>query len=136
MGNIGTIIRTAVGIGDFDLILIEPCADIFNPKTVRASMGALFRINFAVYREFNDYLEKYGRREFYPFMLDGSVPLSEIRKPTSPYTLVFGNEASGLSPEFNKTGQSVRIDQNNDIDSYNLGVSAAIALYTFKYTLK
>ena len=41
-GNLGTILRTALGLGIEDVALIRPCVDLFDPKTVRASMGSLF----------------------------------------------------------------------------------------------
>ena len=45
MGNLGTIMRTMLGFGIVDLIITKPCADIFNPKVIRASMGAIFSLN-------------------------------------------------------------------------------------------
>ena len=46
MGNMGTIIRTMLGFGYNDLAIIRPGVDVFDPKVVRASMGAIFNINF------------------------------------------------------------------------------------------
>ena len=47
-GNVGTILRTALGLGMEDVALIRPCADVFDPRTVRASMGSLFRLRVHV----------------------------------------------------------------------------------------
>ena len=43
-GNLGTLIRTADAVGAAAIILIEPCVDPFDPKTVRGSMGSLFNL--------------------------------------------------------------------------------------------
>ena len=55
MGNMGTIIRTCVGFGIKNLAVIEPAVDIFNPKVVRASMGAVFHVNICRYDSFDTY---------------------------------------------------------------------------------
>ena len=51
-GNVGTILRTALAFGVEDLALIRPCVDLFDPKTVRASMGSLFSLRVRVYDSF------------------------------------------------------------------------------------
>ena len=76
-GNIGTILRTALGLGIEDVALVRPCADVFDPKTVRASMGAMFRLRIRVYDRFEEYREQFAARKLYPFMLDASVPQQE-----------------------------------------------------------
>jgi TrmH family RNA methyltransferase len=127
MGNLGTIIRTMVGFGVQDLILIRPAPDIFDPKVIRASMGAVFQINFSYFDDFSGYQNSFTHH-LYPFMVDGKVTLDEL-KLQFPYALIFGNEGAGLSPQFHEYGTSVRIPQTEDIDSLNLSVSAALALY-------
>ena len=54
-GNVGTILRTALGLGIEDVALIRPCVDVFDPRTVRASMGSLFRLRVHVYDSFAEY---------------------------------------------------------------------------------
>ena len=54
-GNLGTIIRTAVGFGIQDIALIKPCVDIFDPKVIRASMGAIFQMRFSYFDFFEQY---------------------------------------------------------------------------------
>lgn len=132
-GNVGTILRTALGFGVEDVALIRPCVDLFDPKTIRASMGSLFSLRVRLYDSFEDYLSAFPARQLYPFMLDASLPLQEVlQKPSpSPCTLIFGNEGSGLPPEFAHYGQPVRIESNNKVDSLNLAVAAGIAIYGF-----
>ena len=132
-GNVGTILRTALGLGVEDVALVRPCADLFDPRTVRASMGSLFRLRVRVYDSFGEYRAEMGEREYYPFMLDESVPLQEaLKKPVSRRrTLIFGNEGRGLPPEFARIGQPVRIPSNEKVDSLNLAIAAGIGLYAF-----
>lgn len=133
MGNLGTIIRTAVGFGLPDLAIIRPGAAICHPKTVRASMGSLFHLNFQYFDSFAEYKSAYGEgRNMYPFMLKGSVGLDQLeRNKGELYSLVFGNEATGLPDEFLQEGQSVRIRHTDNIDSLNLSLAAGIAIYEF-----
>lgn len=132
-GNVGTIMRTALGFGIEDLILIRPCVDPFDPRTVRASMGSLFSLRLKVYDDFESYRKAFPERAFYPFMLDSSVPLETALANGRPerYSLIFGNEGSGLPAEFASLGQPVRIPSNERIDSLNLAIAAAIGIYTF-----
>ena len=132
-GNVGTILRTALGLGIEDVALIRPCADLFDPKTVRASMGSLFQLRVKVYDRFEDYRAAYPERKLYPFMLDASVPLQEAVKVKPPvWTLVFGNEGRGLPKEFASLGQAVRIESNDRVDSLNLAIAAGIGIYQFR----
>lgn len=131
-GNVGTILRTALGLGMEDVALIRPCVDVFDPRVVRASMGSLFRLRVRVYDTFEEYRAEFPDRALYPFMLDASVPLGEITDIPEVYSLIFGNEGSGLPPEFAGMGQSVRIESNDKVDSLNLGIAAAIGIYMFR----
>ena len=131
-GNVGTILRTALGLGIENVALIRPCVDLFDPKTVRASMGSVFQLRLRVYERFSDYRDDFSDRKLFPFMLDASVPLREAVKEKPPvWTLVFGNEGKGLPGEFAAMGQAVRIESNDRVDSLNLAVAAAIGIYEF-----
>ena len=131
-GNLGTILRTALGFQMTSLAIIRPAADVFDPKVLRASMGALFSMEVAQFDTFEAYRGAYPRHALYPFMLDGSCSLSEAaQSPKTPFSLVFGNEGSGLPPSFSGLGQAVRIPHSMRIDSLNLSVAAAIGMYAF-----
>ena len=134
-GNLGTILRTALGFGVEDVAVIRPCVDLFDPRTVRASMGSLFRLRVRVYDRFEDYQRDMGERMYYPFMLDASESMPEVLKKPVPVrrTLVFGNEGTGLPPEFAKLGQPVRIPSNDRVDSLNLAIAAGIGIYAFQF---
>ncbi len=132
MGNLGTIVRTMAGFGLLQLAVITPAADIWNPKTVRASMGALFHMNFCHFVSFEAYRAAFPRHALYPFMLDGKLELRPENRPgTELYSLIFGNEASGLDPSFARVGTSVKIPQSALVDSFNLAAAAAVGMYVF-----
>jgi TrmH family RNA methyltransferase len=128
MGNLGTIMRSMIGFGKYDLALIEPTADPFDPKVVRASMGAVFQLRIQIFRDIDDYRNTLENYNFYPLMTDGKHLLQDTIF-RSPYAIIFGAETSGLSEEFNQLGTSIRIPQNKMIDSLNLGVSVSVTLY-------
>lgn len=141
MGNLGTIIRTACGFGIYDMAIIEPAADAFNPKTVRASMGSLFRIRHQSFDSFESYMDAFecrpgsnGERGIFTFMLNGEKPLTvnDCPKPEL-YSLVFGNEATGLPNEFLEYGTSIIIPQTEFVDSLNLTIAAGIGMYMFTH---
>jgi TrmH family RNA methyltransferase len=132
MGNLGTILRTAVGFGIYDIAIILPGADIFNPKTVRSSMGALFKLNFGLFESFSDYRQAYQEHEIFTFMLNGEKPLTLKDCPkVLLYSLVFGNEATGLDDSFLEAGTSIIIPQSPDVDSLNLTIAVGIGAYVF-----
>lgn len=131
-GNLGSIIRTMIGFDFQDLAIIQPAVDIFHPDVIRASMGALFQLKFEMFSSFIAYRKAYPRN-IYTLMTDGDIGLPDVIF-TSPYSLVFGSENSGLPAEFYKIGTSVSIPQSNLIDSLNLATSVSVTLYQANLT--
>ena len=134
-GNLGTIMRSAAAFGFQNLAIILPAVDAFSPKTIRASMGAAFHLNIEIFANIDAYLAKYGQnRTLYAFMLNPAAQtLEKAATSTANYSLIFGNEASGLPKDFTeKTGATpIFIPQSSNVDSLNLSVAASIALYHF-----
>ena len=126
-GNLGTIIRTSCGFGIHDIVIIKPCVDPFDPKTIRASMGAIFNTNIKLYDSFEDYKKEFSNYNYYPFMLKAKTKLHQTNF-TTPYSLIFGNEATGLPDNFLEYN-SVIIAHSNNIDSLNLPNAVSIAIY-------
>ncbi len=127
-GNLGNIMRTMHGLEVFDLAVIEPAVDRWDPKVVRASMGSCFSVRCTYYINFDDYLRANPGNEIYPFMTDGENLLHEVQFGDR-YALVFGNESEGLPTEFLKIGKSVRISQSRTIDSLNLSSATCLGIY-------
>lgn len=135
-GNLGTILRTALGFGYVDIAVVTPCADPFDPQVIRASMGAIFQLRLAEYPDFDSYRTQFPGYHLYPFMLTGSKPLQDaLSAIRTPYALVFGNEGSGLPEHFAALGTAVRIEQSAAIDSLNLAVAAAVGMYGFSTSM-
>ena len=128
-GNLGTIVRSCLGFGVKNLAIVGPkAADPFDPKTIRASMGALASVNVEVFEKFEDYQKRFPSNNLYPFMLDGSTILQQT-KINKPFSLIMGNEATGLDPKFQNIGKPIRIEHSGDIDSLNITIAASIGLY-------
>lgn len=146
MGNLGTILRTCLAMGIHDAALIRPAVDAFHPKAVRASMGALFSMRVQYFDSFAEYAAEYaedcagsgvgtaegGTRRMFSFMLTGKTQLTaeECPKPEC-YTLIFGNEATGLPEEYAAYGESLLIPQSDEVDSLNLTIAVGIGTYLF-----
>lgn len=128
-GNVGTIIRTMIGFDVRNLAVIKPCVDLYSPEVVRASMGALFRINFEYFQSLDMYRDRTSNNTYY--FSTGGKNLSDV-EIVSPLSLVFGNEGVGLTKKDIAGGTEVTIQMSRGIDSYNLSVAAGIGLFHAK----
>lgn len=127
-GNLGTIMRSALGFGIKNLVIITPAVDYFNPSVIRASMGAIFNLNIETYSSFLEYNQKYPHMNYYPFMLKAKSSLNNTVFK-EPYSLVFGPESAGLDDSYLNIGEPVIINHDSSIDSLNLPIAVSIALY-------
>ncbi|NLB90758.1 MAG: TrmH family RNA methyltransferase [Clostridiales bacterium] len=132
-GNIGTILRTALGFGFTDIGFITPCADVFDPQVIRASMGAAFSQRLSFFQDFTEYQQEYVDHQSYLFMLDGAKTLEDATHAhkEQPFTLVLGNEGKGLPQRLKEMGTAVKIPHGDQIDSLNVAIAAAIGMYEF-----
>ena len=122
-GNLGTLLRTALAFGYNDVILRGGCSQ-YNEKVLQSTQGAIFNLNIVPFKD-EDQLEGY---EIIATEIKGSVDLSTLSK-IKKHILVLGNEAHGVSREFLEIADKrVRIDINN-IESLNVAVAGAIAMY-------
>ena len=131
-GNMGTILRTALGFGLRNVAVIRPAVDSDDPRVTRASMGAAFSLGVRHFDSFEAYRAEFPDRQLFPFMLTGAVPLPEaVARVAGPFSLIFGNEASGLPDAFAEMGVSTLIPHSGKIDSLNLAIAAGIGMYAF-----
>ena len=130
MGNLGTILRTSTAFGADAVVLYgKECADLYNPKCVRSSVGNLWKIP-VVYIENFDELQKI----FEGFERIATLPRSKNYlksfKVNNPILVMFGSEADGLSDELiNFATKDVKIEMASSVESLNLSVSCAVVLY-------
>ncbi len=126
-GNVGSLLRTADAVGA-GVLLSGGCADLFSPKVVRASVGALVRVPWLRCRtaEAMAAVERDGR----PVVVLDTVGKGLYDEPLPlPVALVAGNEAHGVSPAWRATGECRRIPMQSAAESLNVGVAVAVALY-------
>lgn len=132
-GNMGTIIRTAEALGFDGIYLTKGCADIYSPKTVRATMGSLLRMKFRTNCSVNDInsLKSEG------FSLVATTPsgdtILEGFKSPEKLAVIIGNEAHGISDELMRLADTrVRISMDGMAESLNAAVAAGIVLHWLK----
>ena len=128
MGNLGTIIRTMLGFNVKDLAIIKPGVDIFDPLVIRSTMGALFNIRFEYFETIQDYMSRFPNQNLYTFMLKGSKNIKDVQF-VKPFSIIQGNESTGLDDKYLNIGESVYIPHSKDIDSLNLSVATAISIW-------
>jgi len=126
-GNLGTIFRTALGFGVDGIITSPGCCELFNPKAVRASMGAVLTMPTAEH-DHGWLYEQPGK--VLVTCLENSQPITSLKSITKPYILVIGSEAHGIDSEIiAKADQKLKIPMSNAMESLNAAVAAGIMIY-------
>lgn len=132
-GNVGTIIRTADACGMNAIVLSKGCVDLYNSKTIRATMGSMFHIPVFTDVEIVRFIEKLKTLNAAVLGADPHSSISCIDIESSGCTaIVIGNEANGLSDEVKAvTTQNITIPMPGKAESLNAGIAAAILMYEF-----
>lgn len=131
-GNLGSIIRTAAAFGFRGLVTTAGSADIYSPKVVRATQGAIFRLAFAEHLIPAEVIEnlKIGHK-IYALSPHKGAEINAI-ETSGKMALVVGAEISGVDPLFLKAAhQLIRIPMTGQVESLNAAVAAGIAMYKF-----
>ncbi len=130
-GNLGTILRTAEGAGITGVILSRESVDVFNPKVIRSTMGAIYRVPFFYAPDFYDLLCTLNEQEIKIFAahLAGSVEYDAVKYPDRT-AIMIGNEANGLtSKACELAAGKIRIPMEGSVESLNAAVAAALLMY-------
>ena len=128
-GNVGTMIRTAAWFGFSDVVLGEGCADLYNPKTMRATSGAALRINVLRKRQIPGWIETLDERPCFAAVPRGGEPPVAMHDHDR-FALVIGSEAHGISEEtLEACTHSVSIPGDANVESLNAATAAAILCY-------
>ncbi len=131
-GNLGAIIRSAVAFGFDRLLLSDDCAELTNPKTVRAAMGALFKLQTVTVSDFSSVFSaarEAGRRIFCAELTEGAVSITETELCASD-VIVIGNEGHGIPADYSRLASgSVYIPIAPNTESLNAAVAASILLW-------
>lgn len=132
-GNLGTIIRTAEAAGVDAVYLVNDCADIYNPKAVRSTMGSIFRVKFKYISDLEPIhmLKQMGFKIIASSLRD-SVDTDEVGG-FDKKAIVIGSEAFGVSEDILKLSDiKVKLKMHGRVESLNAAIAAAILMYTIK----
>ncbi|MBE6593408.1 MAG: RNA methyltransferase [Ruminococcaceae bacterium] len=133
-GNLGTVIRSCAALGIDRLIISDDCADIYNPKTIRAAMGGLFRLKIDVVRtellpDTVALLRKNGRRVFAAALHKDAETVGELEMRAGD-CFVVGNEGHGLSDRvIDACDACAIIPMTENSESLNAAAAAAICIW-------
>lgn len=130
-GNLGTMVRTGEGAGISGILMNQTTVDLFNPKTVRSTMGSLYRVPFYVAEDLGEtiqQLKKEGVRVFAAHLKGTkSYDAADYRGATA---FMIGNEGNGLSDELAELADCyIRIPMQGQVESLNAAISATLLMY-------
>lgn len=130
-GNLGTIFRTALAAGAKGLILVGNPVDLFNPKVVRASAGAILRLPFFRSVDAPSLIRDLESRSVRVILADQSSHKAYVSlDPTPPIAFFLGGEAQGISPEARRVvKERVSIPLERNVESLNVAVAAGVLLF-------
>jgi TrmH family RNA methyltransferase len=132
-GNLGTLIRTADAVGAAAIILIEPCVDPFDPKTLRGSMGSLFNLPVVSTKHVAGlfaWLQAHGLRPVGADPHTGVLWGDDLWR--GGVALVLGNEARGLSPDVAaQVRQNARLPIVGKAESLNVAIAGGVLMYAW-----
>lgn len=133
-GNLGTIIRTLDCAGINTLILSEGTADIYNPKVVRSTMGAIYRVNCFEKEDLREELMTLKEKGYKVVItaLDAEINHYGLDFTDQKYVIVIGNESKGVSNEIQALADvKVKIPMLGRTESLNASVAASIMAYEY-----
>ena len=135
-GNFGAIVRTAEGAGMDAVFYTADCADPFQPKAVRGSMGSLFRVPVIEIADPAVFLKEQtmAQVKICGLVPEGGVQLHQW-KPSMPLLLCVGSESHGIPPELS-IPEKLSIPMEGKTDSLNAAVAASICLYWIHLTCR
>ena len=131
-GNLGTILRTADSIGLTQILVSKGTADSYNPKVVRSTMGAIFRVKIIECEDLVKTLKEIKKHKF-------EIVVSSLQTDNSIYdinyhkkVIVIGNEANGVKREIQDlTDKKIKIPMLGKTESLNASVATGIVLYEY-----
>lgn len=129
-GNIGTILRTADSLNFKQIIVSKGTADIYNPKVVRSTMGAIFRIKVVEVENLVKIIKEMKKNEIKVYATDLATDKSIYDVDYEKSAVVIGNEANGVSKEvLNESSERIKIPMIGKTESLNAAVATSVILY-------
>ena len=131
-GNLGTILRTADSVGLKQILVSKGTADAYNPKVVRSTMGAIFRIKIIECENLEDKLKELQKDDYKILVTSLQTKQNIYDVKYNKTVIVIGNEANGVSENIQKTAdKKVKIPMIGKTESLNASVATGIILYEY-----
>lgn len=130
-GNLGTMVRTGEGAGVTGIIMNKTTVDLFNPKTIRSTMGSIYRVPFYVTEDLAGTMKDLQAKgiSLYAAHLKGEHAYDE-EDYTSACGFLIGNEGNGLSDEIADLADNyIKIPMEGQVESLNAAISATLLMY-------
>ena len=132
-GNLGTIMRTGEGAGIDGIIMSKGCVDIYNPKTIRSTMGSLYRVPFVYTDDLSGTIQSLQKEGicFYAAHLKGTDFYDEVDYAVAKgIGFLIGNEGNGLKDETADLADSyIKIPMEGKVESLNAAIAATVLMY-------
>lgn len=129
-GNMGTILRTADSINLKQILVSKGTADQYNPKVVRSTMGAIFRVKIIECEDLTKTLKELKKHKIQIYATDLKTDKSIYDVDYTKKAVVIGNEANGVSTEIlNLADEKIKIPMLGKTESLNAAVATGVILY-------
>lgn len=129
-GNLGTIIRTAAGLGYDGIIMSPNTVDLYNEKVIRSTQGVMFKIPI-IKANLQEVIKLLKKEKVFCIgtALTNAKDVKYITKKDK-FAICLGNEAKGISKEvLDNMDENVKIAMKNDVESLNVSIAAGIIMY-------
>lgn len=131
-GNLGTIIRTLDSANIAQIILSKDTADVYNPKVVRSTMGAIFRVNIVECNDIVKEIKELKKHKYKIVVTSLETDKSIYDIDFSKKVLVIGNEANGVRKEIiDIADEKAKIPMLGKTESLNASVATGIIIYEY-----
>jgi len=130
-GNLGTLLRNALGLGWEGVFLTLDSTDPFNDKAIRAAKGATFKIPWKS-GTFEEIVALLKKKNMKLYAADAHGKDFANFRFSAPLALVLGNEAHGLSADFKKRAEMIAIPMKGQVESLNVASAGAIMMYEMR----
>ena len=126
-GNLGSILRTALGAGVQAVYLSKGCTDAWSPKALRGGQGAQFYLPMIEGADLLEAMQNFAGSTYATTMEGASLYAQDLTKPSA---FIIGNEGAGLSSKLlNAANQKVSIPMHQHLESLNAGAATAVCLF-------
>ena len=137
-GNLGTILRTVDSIGLKQIVVSKGTADAYNPKVIRSTMGAIFRINIVEVDEIEKTLKEMKKHKYKTVVTTPNTSKTIYDIDYKKKAIIIGNEANGVEKQIiDNADEKVKIPMPGRAESLNASVATGIVLYEYvRQTIK